>query len=405
MSTALVGRQGLQQPLGLPVVLGPAAHSMLAWLRCPPCSAMNTFSTTSVDWTPPPREPSKSPAAPASGRRRGHCAEPVRAHRLLAVEVQPARVSRPGTAFVGRQWELNTVAGILDRSISGHGCVVGVAGPAGIGKSRLVGEAAAMARRRGVEVFSTFCESQASGVPFHVVARLFRDGMGIIDLDEGAARGQVRSQFADAGEEDVLLRCDLLGIRDPEVTMPKIDPDARRRRLTALINSASLARPEPAMYIIEDAHWIDEVSESMFTDFMTVIPQTHSTVLITYRPEYRGALAYMPGAQTISLAPLTDSETTALLDGPLGADPSVAAIRDLIARRAAGNPFFAQEMVRELAERRVLEGGRGESAHEHGGGHGAGNAAGSHCRPHRPPRCRCQADAERGGCDRITLHT
>ena len=83
-----------------------------------------------------------------------------------------------------------------------------------------------MARRRGVEVFSTFCESQASGVPFHVVARLFRDGMGIIDLDEGAARGQVRSQFADAGEEDVLLRCDLLGIRDPEVTMPKIDPDA-----------------------------------------------------------------------------------------------------------------------------------------------------------------------------------
>ena len=193
-----------------------------------------------------------------------------------------------------------------------------------------------MARRRGVEVFSTFCESQASGVPFHVVARLFRDGMGIIDLDEGAAR----SQFADAGEEDVLLRCDLLGIRDPEVTMPKIDPDARRRRLTALINSASLARPEPAMYIIEDAHWIDEVSESMFTDFMTVIPQTHSTVLITYRPEYRGALAYMPGAQTISLAPLTDSETTALLDGLLGADPSVAVDQGPHCQAGSRQPFL-----------------------------------------------------------------
>jgi len=38
---------------------------MLAWLRCPPCSAMNVFSTTSVDWTPPRREPSKSPAAPS----------------------------------------------------------------------------------------------------------------------------------------------------------------------------------------------------------------------------------------------------------------------------------------------------------------------------------------------------
>ena len=46
VSTALRGRQGLQQPLGLTVGLGPAAHSMLAWLRFPPCSAMNTFSTT-----------------------------------------------------------------------------------------------------------------------------------------------------------------------------------------------------------------------------------------------------------------------------------------------------------------------------------------------------------------------
>jgi hypothetical protein len=81
--------------------------------------------------------------------------------------------------------------------------------------------------------------------------------------------------------------------------------------------------------------------------------------LITYRPEYRGSLAHMSGAQTISLAPLTEVETTQLLDELLGADPSVAAIRALIAGRAAGNPFFVQEMVRELTERGVLEGYRG----------------------------------------------
>ena len=55
--------------------------------------------------------------------------------------------------------------------------------------------------------------------------------------------------------------------------------------------------------MIEDVHWIDEVSESMFADFLTVIPQTPSVVLITYRPEYEGALTRMHGAQTISLAP------------------------------------------------------------------------------------------------------
>ena len=58
----------------------------------------------------------------------------------------------------------------------------------------------------------------------------------------------------------------------PRWRCPQIDPDARRRRLTALINTASLARTEPALFIIEDAHWIDAVSESMLADFLTVDP-------------------------------------------------------------------------------------------------------------------------------------
>src|SRR5258707_15278122 len=61
--------------------------------------------------------------------------------------------------------------------------------------------------------------------------------------------------------------------------------------LTALVNAASLARQAPAVYVVEDAHWIDEVSESMLADFLKVIPQTAGLVLVTYRPEYRGALA------------------------------------------------------------------------------------------------------------------
>ena len=66
------------------------------------------------------------------------------------------------------------------------------------------------------------------------------------------------------------------------------------------MNAASLARETPAVYVVEDAHWIDEVSESMLADFLTVIPQTPSLVLVTYRPEYRGALTQVPGAQTDS---------------------------------------------------------------------------------------------------------
>jgi adenylate cyclase len=118
-----------------------------------------------------------------------------------------------------------------------------------------------------------------------------------------------------------------------------------------MVNAASVARKTPAVYVAEDAHWIDEVSESMLAEFLTVIPQTPSLVLVTYRPEYEGALARMHGAQTIVLAPLSDSETAALVTELLGPDPSVGELGHTIAERAAGNPFFAEEIVRELAGR------------------------------------------------------
>ena len=127
--------------------------------------------------------------------------------------------------------------------------------------------------------------------------------------------------------------------------------------MTALVNAASSARETPAVYVVEDAHWIDEVSESMLADFLTVIPQTPSLVLVSYRPEYEGALTRVDGTQTIALEPLSDSETAALVTELLGPDSSVRAWPPIV-ERAAGNPFFAEEMVRELAERGVLRGNR-----------------------------------------------
>src|SRR6476620_3711808 len=114
---------------------------------------------------------------------------------------------------------------------------------------------------------------------------------------------------------------------------PTIAPDARRRRLTALVNGASLARSTPAVYVIEDAHWIDQVSESMVADFLPVIPRTHSLVLVTYRPDYCGALCTTPGAQMITLAPLNDSESAALIGELLGPDTSAAGLTGQIAER------------------------------------------------------------------------
>jgi class 3 adenylate cyclase len=285
--------------------------------------------------------------------------DPVPARRLLGMGDGHRADGRAESTLVGRRWEMAAVEALLERAIEGHGAVVGVVGSPGIGKSRLVREVTAMAAARGVEVFTAFCESHTSDIPFYVVSQLLRAATRVADLDASAARAVVRAEVPDADPEDVLLFDDLVGIADPEVELPKIDPDARRRRLTALVNATSLARQAPLVYVIEDLHWIDEVSESMLAEFLTVVPQTHSMVLISYRPEYRGALSRVPGAPSIALAPLSDSETAALVLQLLGAHPSVAGLATMIAERAAGNPFFAEEIVRELGERGVLRGNRG----------------------------------------------
>jgi adenylate cyclase len=280
---------------------------------------------------------------------------PVPARRLLGVSDH--RLGRRAeTALVGRGWEMNTLTEILDEAIGGEGCVVNVVGSAGVGKSRLVREVAAIAVRRGVAVFSTYCEAYASDIPFHVVARLLRAATGVDGLAGPAARAHLRAQLPDAGPQDLLLLEDLLGIGDPGVALPGIDPDARRRRLTALIQPGSLWRSEPTVYLIQDVQWIDAASESMLADFVAMIPHTPSLVLITYRPDYRGVFTEVSGAQTISLRPLSGAHTAALTTQLLGSDPSIVGVADLVATRAAGNPLFVEEMARDLAERGILGG-------------------------------------------------
>jgi adenylate cyclase len=284
---------------------------------------------------------------------------PVPARRLVAMESHRGPLGRSEAKLVGRRQQIGALTELLDRSMSGHGGVVGVVGAAGIGKSRVVREAAAIAAARGVDVFWTFCESLASEIPFHAVSCLLRAAAGVGELNGAAARVQVRARFSGADPEDLLLLDDLLGIADPDVAPPYMDPDARRRRLTALVNGAWLARATPAVFVIEDAQWVDDISESMLADFLAVVPQTPTVVVITHRPDYRGALTRAAGAQTIALAPLSNSDTTALITELLGTDSSVDELSMTIADRASGNPFFAEEIVRDLTERDVLVGDRG----------------------------------------------
>ncbi|WP_155770777.1 ATP-binding protein, partial [Mycobacterium colombiense] len=282
----------------------------------------------------------------------------VPARRLLSVSAE-RRVDRRHSRLVGRESETAAISAILDNALDGVGAVVTVSGPPGIGKTRLVRESVSAATSRGFEVFSTYCESHTREISFHVISRLLRAVFGVGGLTPEAARVRVRAAAPHTDAEDLLLLDELLGIRDIDMPVPDISPDARRRRLIQLINTVSLARPNPAVYVIEDAHWIDGVSESMLTDFVAAVLQMRATMLITYRPEYQGTMSDLTDAAAIVLAPLSDSYISELLGELLGADSSVDRLSTVVADRAAGIPFCAEEIVRDLAERGEIEGDPG----------------------------------------------
>lgn len=130
--------------------------------------------------------------------------------QLFSVATPEERADVPVAKLVGRGWEVAALAAMLDRSTAGRGSIVGISGPAGIGKTRLVRETIALAQSRGLEVFSSFCESHAADVPFRVMERLLRSVSQTNGLADEAARQRVQEGMPDADPQDVWLLCDLL---------------------------------------------------------------------------------------------------------------------------------------------------------------------------------------------------
>ena len=310
--------------------------------------------------------------------------EPVSARRLVAIGPRQGLVGRAEASLVGRRWEMAALDALVERTIGGRGGVVNVVGPPGIGKSRVAREAAALAAGRGVEVVWTFCESHARDISFGVVARLLRAGSGVADLDGEAARAGLRAYVPDADPQDLLLLDDLLGIADPEVPLP-----ADRPGCAAAPGDRAGERDNAGAHRAGAVHHrgcaLDRCGQRVDAGRLPHrrFRAPRSMVLITSRPEYEGALTRAHGAQTIALGPLGDSDTAALLGELLGSDPSVGELAAIIAERAAGNPFFAEEMVRELVQRGVLAGERGGYVCRRG------------CRRGRACRPRCRRPSRR----------
>jgi adenylate cyclase len=110
------------------------------------------------------------------------------------------------------------------------------------------------------------------------------------------------------------------------------------------------------VYVIEDAHWIDPASDEFLASLVEATARSHTLVVVAFRPEYAASWMRRSWYRQLPLSPLAPAVVTSLLGELLGPDPSLNGLAGLIAERTGGNPFFLEEVVRDLAETGVLAG-------------------------------------------------
>lgn len=267
--------------------------------------------------------------------------------------------------FVGRSEEMAVLEDALEQAGEGRGAVIGVVAEAGVGKSRLCYEFVEHCRSRGIDVYEAQARAHGEAMPFMPVLEMLRGYFGIKGRDsEQVAREKIagRLLLLDPGfSDDLPLIFDFLAVPDPDRPPPQVSAEARRRMLRRVIRRISRApgRSKLVVNLIEDLHWMDEGSEELMAEMVSAAEGTATLVVLNFRPEYQDDWLESKVYRRLSLVPFGLDSTRELLADLAGDDRSLDGLAELIHERTGGNPFFIEEVVRELDEAGNLEGERG----------------------------------------------
>ncbi|MFE9452857.1 AAA family ATPase [Streptomyces sp. NPDC006739] len=249
--------------------------------------------------------------------------------------------------LIGRDEELARLTGVLERARSGAARAVLIAGDAGVGKTRLLDEAAGRAARAGTTVVTGHCVDLGDvGLPYLP----FTEILGVLAGDE---------RFAPVlAAHPVVER--LLGAG----TDATRDPDGRLRLFEGVAGLlAGLARSAPLLLVLEDLHWADQSSRDLLRFLLSRgIPHRPAgdgtggrlAVFASYRADdlhrrhplrpLLAELVRLPAVERLDLRPLPDTEVTVLVRALTDRQLPDAAVRGIVAR-AEGNAFYAEELV------------------------------------------------------------
>ena len=293
--------------------------------------------------------------------------EPVRAFELLAAKSEPGQMRREGLLlpFIGREGEVALLRHALDEADAGRGRIVAVVGEPGIGKSRLMREFIDQHVGAPWRVLRAWGSSHLKPAPFSGMAQVLTDCLG---LDETADRAERRDtvtgkleQLGDPLEDHAPALLSLLNVEESEEWL-QMPPVQRRRQVAQAAVAALLAtaRDAPVLIAVDDLQWIDADSLAIFSSLAQAIGKGRLLFLVNYRPnhshDWHGNLNYVQ----IPLNSLTEYEADRFLDELLGRNEQLAELRVQLLEGTGGNPFFLEELVRNLTASGALAGTPGD---------------------------------------------
>jgi class 3 adenylate cyclase/tetratricopeptide (TPR) repeat protein len=285
--------------------------------------------------------------------------EPIEAYQLLRptqVQTRIAASTAKGlTRFMGRSREMETLTEAFEKVRTGEGQVVGLAGEAGVGKSRLLLEFRHLLPKNEYIYFEGQCLHYGGAMPYLPILDVLRSFFGV---KEGELEHIVRQKLKERilGLDENLRPIiapiqELLSLKVDDEAYLRLEPKQKREKTFESLRDLLIrsSQDHPLILTIEDLHWIDKTSEEFLSYMIGWLPRTRILLLLLYRPEYThqwGSKSYYQGIGVGHLNIATSAELVgAILDGDV-----VPELRDLILTRAAGNPLFMEELTYNLLD-------------------------------------------------------
>jgi tetratricopeptide (TPR) repeat protein len=259
----------------------------------------------------------------------------------------PARIS--SRVLVGRGDELAQLHQAVDRAAAGFPSLTCIAGEAGIGKTRLVGELGFAAAAGGVQVLTGACVGLDScEIPYGPIVGALRaaSGEGLTTAVEGLEAG-ANAELSRALPE-LFPGAPVLDAGEPSGS-------AQARLFEVLLGVLRrLAAGATTLLVLEDMHWADPSTRDFVRYFCGRATTERIAVVATFRSDevdrrhpLRVLLAEVsrsPLVTRIELGRLSRAELAVQLAEIVDAEPEAALVDEIFAR-SEGNPFFAEELL------------------------------------------------------------